>query len=144
MTEIEPMRQDIATAINAGRTGYEASPSINLPLAKLYRRFDARPLREDTVTALIASFREIGIINPLRVRPIDTFESGRPAKGWEIVTGAHRNRTSVGASQYPVGASMAASSMAFAHLVRARRCSRPAVSGPPRALLYRGGNPSGC
>lgn len=68
---------------------------VSLPIAKLQRRADARLLREETLPALMASIRELGIINPLRVRSINLFENGRPAQGWEIVAGAHRFEAAV-------------------------------------------------
>src|SRR5829696_6833872 len=63
---------------------------VDLPVGKLRRRLDARPLRNDALPGLIASIREVGIINPLRVRPISIIESGRDAEGWEITAGRHR------------------------------------------------------
>src|SRR5215211_6386688 len=63
---------------------------VDLPVGKLRRRLDARPLRNDALPGLIASIREVGIINPLRVRPISIVEGGREAEGWEITAGRHR------------------------------------------------------
>jgi ParB-like chromosome segregation protein Spo0J len=61
-----------------------------LPLVKLRRRQGARKLVEAKMPGLVDSIREIGIINPLRVRPIEIYEGGRPAEGWEVTAGAHR------------------------------------------------------
>lgn len=61
-----------------------------LPLVKLRRRQGARKLMEAKMPGLVESIREIGIINPLRVRPIEIYEGGRPAEGWEVTAGAHR------------------------------------------------------
>lgn len=64
--------------------------ATELPLIKLRRRTDARPLRTETIVGLAESIREIGIINPLRVRPISIFEMGVETEGWEITAGRHR------------------------------------------------------
>lgn len=54
----------------------------HLPLLKLHRRSDTRPLNEETVVGLVGSIKEVGIINPLRVRPM--------GDAWEISAGSHR------------------------------------------------------
>ena len=41
---------------------------IDLPLARMRPSFSARPLRKETLPALIESIRELGILHPLRVR----------------------------------------------------------------------------
>jgi ParB family chromosome partitioning protein len=64
--------------------------ATELPLTKLRRRTDARPLRAETINGLADSIREIGVINPLRVRPISIFEMGIETEGWEITAGRHR------------------------------------------------------
>lgn len=61
-----------------------------LPIGKLRRRLGARKVVETKMAGLVESIREIGIINPLRVRPISVYENGRPSEGWEITAGAHR------------------------------------------------------
>jgi hypothetical protein len=53
-----------------------------LPVSKITRRPDARPLDEAAVAALAESIAKIGLINPIRCRV-----SG---DGWEVVTGSHR------------------------------------------------------
>ncbi|OYX86414.1 MAG: hypothetical protein B7Y84_14145 [Azorhizobium sp. 32-67-21] len=64
--------------------------AVDLPLGKLRRRQGARRIVEESIAGLMSSIEEIGIINPIRVRPIEIFESGRTAEGWEITAGAHR------------------------------------------------------
>lgn len=63
---------------------------VDIPIAKLRRRMDARALDGETVKALAASIADMGIMTPLRVRPTSIFESGQPREGWEITTGRHR------------------------------------------------------
>lgn len=77
--------------------------AVDLPIGKLRRRPDARQLRADTVAGLAESIREVGIINPLRVRPISIFEGGRETEGWEITAGRHRFEaaTAAGLSTVP-------------------------------------------
>lgn len=53
-----------------------------LPIDKLHRRQDARPLNDDVVAALAESVEQIGLINPIRVR-----EDGA---SYEVVAGSHR------------------------------------------------------
>lgn len=55
-----------------------------LPIINLRRRQDARKLSEERLPGLVESIREIGIINPLRVRPVPDSE------GWEVTAGSHR------------------------------------------------------
>lgn len=61
-----------------------------LPVAKLRRRLGVRKIVEAKMSGLTESIREIGIINPLRVRPISVYECGRPGEGWEVTAGSHR------------------------------------------------------
>lgn len=63
---------------------------ILLPASKLRRRLGARKVSEGKLPGLVDSIRELGIINPLRVRPISVYENGRPGEGWEITAGSHR------------------------------------------------------
>lgn len=62
----------------------------HLPLSKLRRRQGARKVVEAKMGGLMESIREIGIINPIRVRPTEVYENGRPVAGWEVTAGAHR------------------------------------------------------
>jgi ParB/RepB/Spo0J family partition protein len=64
--------------------------TLNIAIGKLRRRVDARQLDRAVVNGLAASIRELGVINPLRVREITIFESGREAKGYEVIAGSHR------------------------------------------------------
>jgi ParB family chromosome partitioning protein len=63
---------------------------ILLPASKLRRRLGARKVSEGKLPGLVDSIRELGIINPLRVRPISVYENGRPGEGWEVTAGSHR------------------------------------------------------
>lgn len=63
---------------------------ILLPASKLRRRLGARKVSEGKLSGLVESIRELGIISPLRVRPISVYENGRPGEGWEITAGCHR------------------------------------------------------
>lgn len=64
--------------------------AIDLPVAKLRKRLTARPINQSAVAGLVESVREIGIINPLRVRPSRIYEDAISTDGWEITAGAHR------------------------------------------------------
>lgn len=63
---------------------------VLLPAGKLRRRLGARKINDAKVPGLVESIREIGIINPLRVRPVTVYENGRAGEGWEITAGCHR------------------------------------------------------
>lgn len=54
----------------------------SLPIEQLHRRADARPLNDAVLRVLTESIEEIGLVNPIRVRP-----SG---DGYEVIAGAHR------------------------------------------------------
>lgn len=54
----------------------------SLPVDKIRRRPDARPIVEAIVTGLMESIVDGDLINPIRVRPIDG--------GWEATAGGHR------------------------------------------------------
>jgi uncharacterized ParB-like nuclease family protein len=56
---------------------------LTIPVEQIRRRPDARPLNDDTVGALEASIAELGLINPIRVRP-----AGNDV--YEIIAGSHR------------------------------------------------------
>jgi ParB-like chromosome segregation protein Spo0J len=53
-------------------------------------RQDARKVDDATVKALAASIAEIGIINPLRVRPSRGFVDGVQSDVYEVIAGVHR------------------------------------------------------
>lgn len=53
-----------------------------IPIESIHRRPDARALNDDAVAALEDSIATVGLINPIRVRPI--------GDGYEVVAGAHR------------------------------------------------------
>ena len=54
----------------------------NLPLSSFVRRKDVRAIDPATVTALASSIRDVGVINPIRVRAI--------GEQWQVVAGSHR------------------------------------------------------
>jgi hypothetical protein len=60
-----------------------------LPINLIFTRKDARKIDEATVSRLVESIREIGLINALRVR-----EASRPdhPNAWEVIAGGHRLR----------------------------------------------------
>lgn len=61
----------------------------SLPINDIFTRKDARKIDEATVGRLMESIREIGLINPIRVR-----ETSRPdhPQAWEVIAGGHRLR----------------------------------------------------
>jgi ParB-like chromosome segregation protein Spo0J len=54
----------------------------SLPIEQLHRRADARPLNDAVLRVLTESIEEIGLVNPIRVRP--------DGDGYEVIAGAHR------------------------------------------------------
>lgn len=65
--------------------------AVDLPISKLRRRLRARAVNPAAVAGLVESIREIGIINPLRVRPARIYEDAVSTDGWEITAGVHRH-----------------------------------------------------
>lgn len=61
-----------------------------LPLSKMRRRFDARPLNKESIPGLMSSIKELGILSPLRVRPVKLLHGREEVDGWEITAGCHR------------------------------------------------------
>ena len=55
---------------------------MELPINKISTRPDARALNADAINGLVDSIAEIGLINPIRVRPA--------GDGWEVIAGVHR------------------------------------------------------
>ena len=66
------------------------SPIVELPVSHVFRRADARKIDRAAVKSLMASIKEVGIINPLRVRPAKKNVNGAPADAYEVTAGAHR------------------------------------------------------
>jgi ParB-like chromosome segregation protein Spo0J len=64
----------------------------DLPITHIFVRDDARKIDETAVRGLIESIREVGIINPLRVRPARKHVEGVEADAYEVTAGAHRLR----------------------------------------------------
>lgn len=65
--------------------------SVELPTASIFTRKDARKVDDASVASLMASIREIGIINPIRVRLSSPAEDGG-LDTYEVIAGAHRLR----------------------------------------------------
>lgn len=63
---------------------------VELPVEKVYPRLDARPVNKGALEELVSSIREIGIINPIRVRLAKRTVSGRLDDVYEISAGRHR------------------------------------------------------
>lgn len=63
---------------------------VQLPLGKLLPRLDARQTDHTKIKELADSIREVGFINPLRVRPAQRHLSGQLTGVWEITAGRHR------------------------------------------------------
>lgn len=61
-----------------------------LPVTHVFRREDGRKVDPAAVKGLVESIREVGIINPLRVRPVRRHVDGVPADAWEVTAGGHR------------------------------------------------------
>lgn len=65
--------------------------TVDLATSQVFTRKDARKPDETNVTGLMASIREVGIINPLRVRSTGTNEDSG-IENYEVIAGAHRLR----------------------------------------------------
>ena len=61
-----------------------------LPLSHVFARKDARKTDDAALRLLSDSIREIGIINPLRVRPARRMVDGVEADAYEVTAGNHR------------------------------------------------------
>lgn len=66
--------------------------AVELPTTHIFTRKDARKVDDATVAGLMASIREIGIINPLRVRKQGERANGIDGDAYEVTAGAHRLR----------------------------------------------------
>jgi ParB-like chromosome segregation protein Spo0J len=66
--------------------------TVSLPVSHIFTRKDARAINEASLVGLVASIREIGIINPLRVRAAIRHVDGVEADAFEVTAGAHRLR----------------------------------------------------
>lgn len=67
----------------------------DLPTSHLFIRKDARKIDEAAVRGLVASIHEIGILNPLRVRPVRRHVAGVETDAWEVTAGAHRLKAAI-------------------------------------------------
>jgi ParB-like chromosome segregation protein Spo0J len=63
---------------------------IDLPMTHVFTAEGSRKLVPATVRGLVESIKEIGIINPLRVRPARKFVLGVEADAYEVIAGGHR------------------------------------------------------
>lgn len=66
--------------------------AIDLPTSHIFTRRDARKIDDAAVAGLIKSIRDIGIINPLRVRKRGEEANGVAGDAYEVTAGAHRLR----------------------------------------------------
>lgn len=64
----------------------------DIPTTHVFVRSDARKIDDAAVRGLVESIREIGIINPLRVRPARRYVDGVEADAYEVTAGGHRLR----------------------------------------------------
>jgi ParB family chromosome partitioning protein len=64
----------------------------HLDIERVFVRQDARKIDEAAVRGLVDSIREVGIINPLRVRQARRMVKGVEDDAYEVTTGAHRLR----------------------------------------------------
>lgn len=62
----------------------------NIPIDRIFLREDARKIDEPAVSGLMESIREVGLINPIRVRPERVFIGGVGGEGFRVTAGAHR------------------------------------------------------
>jgi ParB-like chromosome segregation protein Spo0J len=65
---------------------------IDLPVSHIFMRPGARKINDQAVNGLMESIREIGIINPLRVRAARKMVDGIEADAYEVIAGGHRLR----------------------------------------------------
>lgn len=74
-----------------------------LPVERVFVRRDARAIDEAAIRGLVESIREVGIINPLRVRPARRMVKGIEDDAYEVTAGAHRLRAakSIGMETVP-------------------------------------------
>lgn len=63
---------------------------MEIEVARIFRRDDARKVDPTTVRGLVDSIAEVGIINPLRVRPVRRHVDGVLADAFEVTAGGHR------------------------------------------------------
>lgn len=63
---------------------------MDLPVSHVFRREDGRKVDPAAVRGLVESIREVGIINPLRVRPVRRHVDGVETDAWEVTAGGHR------------------------------------------------------
>jgi len=61
-----------------------------IALDLIFTRKDARKLDDAAVRGLVSSIGEVGIINPLRVRPVIRHVAGVETDAFEVTAGAHR------------------------------------------------------
>jgi hypothetical protein len=69
--------------------------TMSIPVSRLFLRPDARRLDSEAVKRLASSIAEIGVLNPLRVRPVQRNVEGSPADAYEVTAGAHRLQASI-------------------------------------------------
>jgi ParB family chromosome partitioning protein len=61
-----------------------------IPISHIFLRKDARKIDDATVSALVGSIREVGLLNPIRVRPKRLHVEGIETDAYEVTAGGHR------------------------------------------------------
>lgn len=63
---------------------------MDVLVSHIFNRADARRIDKGAVSALMSSIADVGIINPLRVRPARRIVDGDMTDAYEVVAGHHR------------------------------------------------------
>lgn len=66
-----------------------------IPVSRVFQRKDARKIDEAAVRRLVDSIGELGIINPLRVRPAIRMVNGVEGEAFETIAGNHRLKAAI-------------------------------------------------
>lgn len=66
-----------------------------IPVSRVFQRKDARKIDEAAVRRLVDSIGELGIINPLRVRPVVRMVDGVAGEAFETIAGNHRLKAAI-------------------------------------------------
>jgi len=66
-----------------------------IPVSRVFQRKDARKIDEAAVRRLVDSIGELGIINPLRVRPVVRMVNGIEGEAFETIAGNHRLKAAI-------------------------------------------------
>lgn len=66
-----------------------------IEIKRIFMRKDARATDGATVSRLAESIRELGILNPLRVRPVVRMVDGVEGEAFEVTAGGHRLKAAI-------------------------------------------------